>query len=60
MKPRFGLIRGREFLMKDLYTFDASHSDAEATYEEVNQCYQNIFNKIGIPLIKGIGLFLFS
>lgn len=40
--------------MKDLYTFDASDSNAESTYEEVNQCYQNIFNKIGIPIIRGI------
>jgi prolyl-tRNA synthetase len=49
MRPRYGLLRGREFIMKDLYTFDTSEEEALKTYEEVFIAYKNIFNKIGIP-----------
>lgn len=37
MKPRFGLIRSNEFIMKDLYTFDRSVEAARETYKEVLQ-----------------------
>ena len=36
MKPRFGLIRSNEFIMKDLYTFDKNTEAAKNTYQEVN------------------------
>ena len=49
MRPRHGLLRGREFIMKDLYTFDTSEEAALRTYEEVLIAYKNIFNKIGVP-----------
>jgi prolyl-tRNA synthetase len=51
MRPRYGLLRGREFIMKDLYTFDASEEAALRTYEEVLIAYKNIFNKIGVPFV---------
>lgn len=53
-KPRHGLLRSREFIMKDLYTFDADIQYANVTYDLVNQVYNDIFNKIGIDFIKGV------
>ncbi|XP_051174070.1 probable proline--tRNA ligase, mitochondrial [Leptopilina boulardi] len=55
MKPRQGFLRSREFIMKDLYTFDTGPEQALETYEIVNQAYENIFNKIGIQYKKAIG-----
>ncbi|XP_076055064.1 prolyl-tRNA synthetase 2-like protein, mitochondrial isoform X2 [Oratosquilla oratoria] len=54
MKPRFGLLRCKEFVMKDLYTFDSSEAGAAETYEEVNNAYLRIFRKIGIPFLRDI------
>ncbi|CAG8545404.1 14893_t:CDS:2 [Funneliformis mosseae] len=51
MRPRYGLLRGREFIMKDLYTFDVSEEDALRTYEEVSIAYKKIFEKIGVPFV---------
>ncbi|KAE8230154.1 hypothetical protein CF326_g4852 [Tilletia indica] len=45
-RPRSGLLRTRAFLMKDLYTFDASLEDAAATYEQVRAAYARIFDRI--------------
>lgn len=53
MKPKYGLMRGREFAMKDLYTFDKNLKNAEETYHLVNQSYENILRQIGIKYIKG-------
>lgn len=53
MKPRFGLIRGREFLMKDLYSFDVDEQSALETYGKVCQAYEEIFKRIGVNFIKG-------
>lgn len=53
MKPRFGLIRGREFIMKDMYSFDVGVSEAHRTYEEVCEAYNNILKIIGIKFVKG-------
>jgi prolyl-tRNA synthetase len=52
MKPRFGLIRAKEFLMKDLYTFDVDLAAATETYELVNQQYVKIFEHLRIPFVK--------
>lgn len=46
MKPRFGLIRSREFLMKDMYTFDTDITSALETYEAVNEAYKRFFRKL--------------
>ncbi|GAC95052.1 potential proline-tRNA synthetase fragment [Pseudozyma hubeiensis SY62] len=45
-RPRMGLLRTKEFLMKDLYSFDKSACDAIATYEEVRGAYVRIFDRI--------------
>ncbi|XP_011684944.1 PREDICTED: probable proline--tRNA ligase, mitochondrial [Wasmannia auropunctata] len=55
MKPRLGLLRSREFIMKDLYTFDASLEKARYTYDLVCESYNNIFRQIGIKYTKSIG-----
>ncbi|RUS22921.1 hypothetical protein BC937DRAFT_94918, partial [Endogone sp. FLAS-F59071] len=49
MRPRSGLLRGREFVMKDLYTFDATEEEAASTYEDVRRAYTRIFKRIGVP-----------
>ncbi|CAG8548583.1 5521_t:CDS:2 [Ambispora gerdemannii] len=51
MRPRFGLLRGREFIMKDLYTFDTSEETALQSYEQVLEAYKRIFGKIGLPFV---------
>ncbi|XP_071166560.1 probable proline--tRNA ligase, mitochondrial isoform X1 [Mytilus edulis] len=55
MHPRHGLLRSREFEMKDLYTFDTTEENAKKTYEEVCQVYENIFNRLGLQFKKVIG-----
>ncbi|XP_050294059.1 probable proline--tRNA ligase, mitochondrial [Anthonomus grandis grandis] len=52
MKPRFGLIRGREFLMKDMYSFDLNEKEAMKTYNTVIQSYNRIFERIGVHFVK--------
>ncbi|CAH1775093.1 unnamed protein product [Owenia fusiformis] len=51
-RPANGLLRGREFEMKDLYTFDRNIKAAEETYRSVCQAYHNIFNILGLKYIK--------
>lgn len=48
VRPRFGLIRGREFLMKDAYSFDTSHEGALISYEKMRRAYCKIFDKCGL------------
>ena len=48
MRPRFGLIRGREFLMKDGYSFHATEADAEACYQDMYAAYNRIFQRCGL------------
>ena len=50
-RPRQGLLRGREFLMKDLYTFDADGDQARRTYDEVRVAYNNFFNELKVPFL---------
>lgn len=57
MKPRLGFLRSREFIMKDLYTFDATLDNAQHTYDLVCESYDNIFKQIGIKYTKGIYYF---
>ncbi|MCK9470964.1 MAG: proline--tRNA ligase [Bacilli bacterium] len=47
-RPRFGLMRGREFIMKDLYTFHATEEDLNEWYLKVRGAYQNIFNRLNL------------
>ncbi|MCJ1338201.1 hypothetical protein MMC09_003486 [Bachmanniomyces sp. S44760] len=50
-RPREGLLRTKEFLMKDLYTFDSSSEYALQTYEEVRQAYSAFFDELKIPYL---------
>lgn len=47
-RPRFGLMRGREFIMKDLYTFHATAEDLNEWYLKVRKAYCNIFDRLGL------------
>lgn len=49
MRPRFGVIRGREFLMKDMYSFDVDAESAHKTYQEVVDSYHRIMNRVNLP-----------
>lgn len=48
IRPRFGVMRGREFLMKDAYSFDALEKGAEKSYEIMYETYTNIFRRCGL------------
>lgn len=50
-RPRFGLLRCKEFLMKDCYSFDTCRADAEKTYAVMKKAYETIFTRIGIPFM---------
>ncbi|PSL42098.1 prolyl-tRNA synthetase [Planomicrobium soli] len=47
-RPRFGLLRGREFLMKDAYSFHATPESLDETYNDMMQAYTNIFTRLGL------------
>ena len=51
MRPRFGLMRGREFLMKDGYSFDIDEESAKKTYNLIYETYFKIFKKMGLKPI---------
>ena len=51
IRPRFGIMRGREFLMKDAYSFDLSEADARVSYQKMFAAYLNTFNRMGITAI---------
>ncbi len=48
IRPRFGLMRGREFIMKDGYSFDADAKAAEKTYQKMFEAYEKIFTRCGL------------
>lgn len=47
-RPRFGLMRGREFTMKDAYSFDRDETAAQASYDAMYAAYQRIFTRLGL------------
>jgi len=47
-RPRFGLMRGREFIMKDAYSFDRDQAGAKASYQVMAQAYRRIFDRFGL------------
>lgn len=47
-RPRFGLLRGREFIMKDAYSFHATRESLDATYDDMYRAYSNIFSRLGL------------
>jgi prolyl-tRNA synthetase len=48
IRPRFGLMRGREFIMKDAYSFDVNEAGAIAAYDKMYQAYRRIFARCGL------------
>jgi prolyl-tRNA synthetase len=58
MRPRFGVMRGREFLMKDGYSFDRDYDSAVATYRRMMLSYMRTFQRLGvraIPMLADTG-----
>lgn len=47
-RPRFGLMRGREFIMKDLYSFDRNEAGLEESYKKMYDAYTSIFTRCGL------------
>jgi prolyl-tRNA synthetase len=48
IRPRFGLMRGREFIMKDAYSFDVDDAAADRSYWAMYHCYTRIFSRLGV------------
>ena len=58
IRPRFGIMRSREFLMKDAYSFHANQESLEQTYQVMHQTYSNIFTRLALefrPVIADTG-----
>src|SRR5690606_35371209 len=47
-RPRFGLLRGREFIMKDAYSFHTSQESLDEVYDKMYEAYTNIFTRCGL------------
>ena len=52
VRPRYGIMRGREFMMKDAYSFHADDESAKDTYQKMATAYANIFNRCGLGFKK--------
>ncbi len=50
-RPRGGLLRVREFIMKDLYSFDADEAGLDASYRKMSQAYTNVYARLGLPAL---------
>ncbi len=50
-RPRAGLLRGREFIMKDAYSFDIDEAGLDVSYEKMRQAYINVFTRLGLPYV---------
>ena len=48
IRPRFGLMRGREFIMKDAYSFDKDEGGARASYQKMYDAYHRVFSRCGL------------
>lgn len=48
VRPRFGVMRGREFTMKDAYSFHADEESTRKTYEDMKRAYSNVFTRCGL------------
>ena len=51
IRPRFGLMRSREFIMKDAYSFHSSRDDLKSFYEKIESAYENIFKDCGLQTV---------
>lgn len=54
-RPRFGLLRGREFLMFDGYSFHATQDSLDSVYSQMEEAYQNVFERCGLDFRSIIG-----
>lgn len=54
-RPRFGLLRGREFIMKDAYSFHAEEESLDKTFRNMDSAYTNVFNRVGLNFRSIIG-----
>ena len=54
IRPRFGVMRGREFLMKDAYSFDIDEESAVRTYNQMFKAYINTFKDLGVSVVPVI------
>ncbi len=48
IRPRFGMMRAREFIMKDAYSFDIDEQGAEESYRKMQEAYSRVFNRLGL------------
>ncbi|WP_417227838.1 proline--tRNA ligase [Amphritea sp.] len=58
VRPRFGVMRSREFIMKDAYSFHLDKESLEETYADMHQAYCNVFNRMGLnfrPVLADTG-----
>merc|ERR1711924_240440 len=51
IRPRFGLMRGREFIMKDAYSFHSSEHDLKKFYKKMEKSYERIFKNCGLETV---------
>jgi prolyl-tRNA synthetase len=51
IRPRYGVMRGREFVMKDAYTFHASDESLDKSYQDMGRAYRKIFRRCGLTVI---------
>jgi len=54
-RPRYGLLRGREFIMKDAYSFTTNYEDLDSIFNQMEKAYINIFDRIGLNYRTIIG-----
>ncbi|MBF8254784.1 MAG: proS, partial [Deltaproteobacteria bacterium] len=54
VRPRFGLMRGREFIMKDAYSFHTDLDDCRREYENMFQTYKRIFSRLGLKFRNSV------
>jgi prolyl-tRNA synthetase len=52
IRPRFGLMRAREFIMKDAYSFDTDEETAKKSYEAMTEAYRKIFQRVGLDALQ--------
>lgn len=54
-RPRYGLLRSREFIMEDVYSFTANTTDLDTIYNQMEKAYTNIFNRLGLNFRAIVG-----
>jgi len=52
IRPRYGVMRGREFVMKDAYSYDADEESLEKSYQDMGRAYRRIFKRCGLSVIS--------